>query len=127
MRVDNNLQVLEWIDDQYTNNLYVSSITIAEVQLGIALLPDGKRKTNLIQAAVATFSDFKDTQLNFTEASAFEYAAIVSTCVRMGRPISVEDAQIASIAKVSNAFLVTRNVSDFDMIDGLTTLNPFNN
>ena len=43
----------------------------------------------------------------------------------MGRPISTEDAQIAAIALAHDMTLATRNVSDFEGIDGLQIINPW--
>lgn len=125
MRPKPNRDVIRWLDQQFSNDLYISSITIAEIHLGIALLPDGKRKKTLRLAADFALQDFAENQLNFSEKSAVEYANIVAKRIKVGRPISVEDAQIASIALANKANLVTRNVNDFDRIDGLNIVNPF--
>jgi len=69
--------------------------------------------------------DFKDRCLPFDDQAAAEYAMIVSERVKNGRPISVEDAQIAAISKTANLTLATRNVKDFDHIDGLELINPW--
>jgi predicted nucleic acid-binding protein len=47
--------------------------------------------------------------------------------MRAGRPISVEDAQIAAMAMaLAGGFvLATRNVRDFAEIDGLSMVDPF--
>ena len=126
MRSRPNNNVLDWLDNQYIDDLYISSITIAEIYLGIALLPDGKRKTALTRAANDTLIDFTDKQLDFTPKAALEYADIVASRTRSGKPISVEDAQIAAIARVNNASVVTRNINDFEAI-GVEIINPFNN
>ena len=39
--------VIEWIDAQALETLYLSAITVAELRSGIALLPAGKRRTSL--------------------------------------------------------------------------------
>ena len=52
-------------------------------------------------------ADFADNQLDFTEKSALEYADIVAKRTRAGRPISVEDAQIAAITRENHAMIVT--------------------
>ena len=122
MREKPNAQVLNWVDQQYIETLYISAITIAEIRLGIALLPDGKRKTNLSLAATETMKDFSNNCMDFDGGSAEKYAEVVAHCTKQGRPISVEDAQIASVALVNNAVLVTRNISDFEVIPGLNSL-----
>lgn len=124
MRSRPNDNVLDWLDNQYIEDLYISSITIAEIYLGIALLPEGKRKTALIQAANDTLTDFTDKQLDFTPKAALEYADIVASRTQSGKPISVEDAQIAAIARANNTSVVTRNVNDFEGIK-VEIINPF--
>lgn len=125
MRPKPNKAVLNWLDNQFVDDLYISTITIAEIRLGIALLPSGKRQNELMLAADYTVKDFVGNQLDFTEKSAYAYATIVAKRTRIGRPISIEDAQIAAIASANEAILVTRNVNDFDLIECLEVVNPF--
>ena len=53
------------------------------------------------------------------------YAAILTESRRLGRPISVEDAQIAAIALHHTGQLATRHVADFDFLGDLELLNPW--
>jgi predicted nucleic acid-binding protein len=115
--------VLAWTDAQ--PHLFISAVTRAEVELGVALLPEGRRKRGLEEAAARMFAEFDGRCLVFDERAASHYAALVSSRVRAGRPISVEDAQIASVALAAGFVLATRNVSDFVGIDGLSVVDPF--
>ena len=126
MRPTPNKQVVSWIDKQSEWDLWTSSITLAEIFLGISLLDDGKKKAILFELAQQMFDeDFKGRCLPFDEQAAVEYAAIVAKRIKIGRPVSVEDAQIASISKTANLILATRNIKDFDEIDGLKLINPW--
>ena len=125
MRPQVNPNVIDWLDNQQEGDLYISSITIAEIKLGIALLPEGKKRNLLTGAADYMLQNFADRLLDFDALSAEKYASIVADCTKMGRPISVEDAQIAAISQVHQYVLVTRNVRDFAMIDLLDIYNPF--
>jgi predicted nucleic acid-binding protein len=118
-------RVLEWLDTIPPSECYISAITKAEIELGIALLPDGKRKNSLNASAKLMFNEFPDRCLSFNSVSASNYAAIVAERTRIGRPISVEDAQIAAIALTHDFSLATRNTSDFEFIDGLIFFNPW--
>jgi predicted nucleic acid-binding protein len=69
--------------------------------------------------------DFTDRCLPFDGQAAVEYASIVSERTKQGRPIRVEDAQIAAISKTAKLILATRNIKDFDKIDGLELVNPW--
>ncbi len=125
MRLEPNLSVLAWLDAQPRHGLYISAVTRAEIELGIALLPDSQRKQTLRGAATRMFAEFSGHCLPFDERAATSYAEVVSARVRTGRPISVEDAQIASVAMVWGLVLATRNVGDFAGIDGLSVIDPF--
>lgn len=115
--------VLAWLNRQMTEALFVRAITKAEILRGIALLPDGKRR-----AALAMFTeDFADRCLPVDSASVRPHAELVAHHIHIGRPISVEDAQIAAIALRHTLTLATRNTRDFEAIAGLSMVNPWLN
>lgn len=104
----------------------MSAVTRAGIELGVSLLPDGQRKRGLHLAATAMFTEeFAGRCLPFDERTASRYASIVASRTRIGLPISVKDAQIASIALVHGLTLATRNESDFDLIEDLAQVNPW--
>jgi len=126
MRSQPEQTVLEWFAGRSGDAFYVSSITQAEIMLGIALLPAGKRRDALATAAEVMFSqDFAGRCLPFDMSCAARYAAIVSSRRRAGQAISTEDAQIAAIALTHGYPLATRNTKDFLHIEGLTLYNPW--
>jgi toxin FitB len=126
MRAVPSQAVLNWINGQKANDLFISAITRAEIELGIALLPAGKRRTNLATQAKAMFDeDFAGRCLPFDEKGASLYAALVASRTRQGLPISVEDAQIAAIGLCHRKTLVTRHTADFETIQELNLLNPW--
>ena len=115
--------VVRWAASQPAHSLYTTSITQAEILHGILLLPAGRRRRALEQAAHAMFAeDFADRILAFGSEAAGPYARIAAERRKAGRPISQFDAQIAAIARARGARVATRNVSDYegcgiDMID----------
>jgi predicted nucleic acid-binding protein len=118
--------VVAWLDEQPAGEVYTSAICRAEIELGLLLMPPGKRQEALSQAARAMFAEeFAGRCLPFDEDAARHYAAIVSARTRAGRPISVEDAQTAAIALARRLPLATRNTPDFELIDGLEVVNPW--
>ena len=112
-------QVLTWFGDQAHNPIYTSAITQAEILTGIALLPEGKRRTALFAI------DLAGRCLDFDGTAAQHYAVIVAQRTRMGQPISTEDAQIAAIAIATGHRVVTRNTNDFSDIEDLVVVNPW--
>jgi predicted nucleic acid-binding protein len=126
MRPAPAVQVVTWLDSQASDQVWVSAVTLAEIELGIALMPDGQRKLGLQMAAKAMFAEeFVGRCLPFDEYAATCYANVVASRTRLGRQISVEDAQIASIALAHGLVLATRNERDFELIDELVVVNPW--
>lgn len=128
MRPQPNEHVLRWIDQHASASLWISAITRAEIMLGLSLLPDGKRKQQLMDIATNILNeDFAHRCLAFEQYAAYYYATIVATRTKLGIPISVEDAQIAAIALTNSFSIATRNVKDFNHIEGLTIIDPWGN
>lgn len=126
MRPMPNPKVVFWLDEQPETDIWISAVTLSEILLGLALLPDGKRKWALVGAASQMFeNDFAMRCLPFDCEAADAYALIVSQRNRKGRQISVEDAQIAAIALTADLTLATRNVKDFFGIEKLQIINPW--
>jgi len=125
MKPEPNQTVLEWVDQQQDNTLYICVITRAEIELGVALLPDGKRKRQIADAAKRIFELFEERCLSFNIPAAPVYAQIVANGKQTGRPISVEDAQIAAIALANGIKLATHNVKHFRNIESLEVIDPW--
>lgn len=128
MRPKPNPLVVEWFARHTTANFYVTAITRSEILLGIALLPAGKRRDALSDAAERMFrEDFFGNCLPFDELSATTYAPVVANRRRSGFSITTEDAQIAAIALSHKLPLATRNTKDFLHIADLILYNPWQN
>jgi predicted nucleic acid-binding protein len=118
--------VLDWFTQNTGSAMHISAVTQAEILTGIALLPEGKRRTALATAADLMFEqDFADHCLAFDAVAARNYALIVSERTRHGHPITIEDAQIAATAMTNALVVATRNAADFKNIDGLEIVNPW--
>ena len=118
-------QVEAWMDQQTQGNAWISAITVAEIRTGIALLPDGKRRSQLAKNADRALGEFDSLCISFDALAANDYARLVSARRKRGRPIGYQDAQIAAIARTSGLTLATRNTGDFADIDGLTLVDPW--
>lgn len=126
MRAEPAPLVLEWFARQTSVTFYVTAITQSEILLGIAILPAGKRRDALADAAEKLFrEDFSGNCLPFDNTCSGQYAAVVANRRRSGFSITTEDAQIAAIALSHKLPLATRNTKDFLHIDGLTLYNPW--
>ena len=125
MRPRPNPTVVAWAD-AHTAEAWVSAITQAEIELGIALLPEGKRREAIASAARRMFEeDFAGRCLPFDALAAERFARLVADRRRRGRPITTQDAQIAAIALANTMPLATRNLGDFEAIAGLVLVDPW--
>ncbi|WP_299881632.1 type II toxin-antitoxin system VapC family toxin [uncultured Cocleimonas sp.] len=125
MRPDPNSNVISWLNEQQTPQLFLSSITIAEVGYGLYVLPEGKRKQQLqLRFEQFTKKAFSYRILDFTEQAAKNFARVMGDKHQAGRPMSVPDGQIAAIALANGFALATRNIKDFEDC-GVELLNPF--
>lgn len=126
MRPSPAQQVLDWFAAQTPSQLHTSVVTYAEVLAGIALLAAGKRRDALALAATQMFEeDFAGRCLDFGGLAVGHYAYVRAIRQQLGRPIDTADAQIAAIALAANLKLVTRNTKDFEGIDNLMLVNPW--
>jgi predicted nucleic acid-binding protein len=117
--------LLTWLDQQESDTLYITSVTIGEIMYGLHALPSGKRRTSLEVAFKQVLSEaFMDRSFPFDDAAAMMYGKIMGSCKEKGRVMSVCDGQIASIASHRHARLATRNVKDFEACK-ITLVNPF--
>jgi len=118
-------EVAAWVTAQPEELLYTTAISQAEVLAGIEVLPDGRRRAALEKAALAMFADdFDGRILPFDSEAAAAYADIFATRRQAGRPTPPHDLMIASIARASDAIVVTRNTVDFAGC-GVTLINPW--
>jgi predicted nucleic acid-binding protein len=125
MRAKPSGAVVRWVAARPAASLYVTSITLAEIFHGVALLPAGRRRESIQAAAESMFEvEFGGHVLPFDGIAARAYAAIAAARREAGRPISNFDAQIAATALIARASLATRNVADFEGC-GLNLLNPW--
>ena len=119
-----NQNALFWIQD-HVDDVGITSISLEKLYYGILLLPDGKRKRKLKETIDAVVRDCSDRTLSFDAFCSFLCADIRSKARKAGRVGTIEDFMIAAICLRDDLALVTRNVKDFDFIDNLEIVNPF--
>lgn len=118
-------RVVEWLSEHPRASVFTTTITRGEILYGIQVLPAGKRRNALWNAAMQIFDVDLDGQvLSFDSTAADSYAQVSAARRAAGRPIAQFDAQIAGITLSRGAQLATRNVKDFDAC-GLEVINPW--
>lgn len=118
-------RVREWLSDQPRASVFTTTITRGEILYGIRVLPAGRRRDGLWDAAMKILDiDMAGQVLTFDSLAADEFAEISAMRRGAGRPISQFDAQIAGITRSRGAQLATRDVNDFDAC-GFDVINPW--
>lgn len=117
--------VLDWLDQLPRESRYITSITQAEILRGIGVLPDGRKKQQLLNSMrTALAENFRGRVLPFDHRAAEEFAVIWVSRTREGRPISMADAMIAAICRSVGATIATRDVGGFENC-GIRIVNPW--
>ena len=125
MRPNPSTKVVSWLDQRRPWEMAISSITIAEISYGLAIMPLGNRKQSLESIfRLVVDTRFKNRILSFDENAAQVYGILMAQRKLSGSPASIPDAQIASIAKVNGTSLATRNTRDFNDF-GIELINPY--
>ena len=117
--------VIEWLNRQVSSLVYVSTVTIGEIEYGLRVLPHGSRRTILREKFERFIAEaFAHRVLDFDERAARIYGEVMGRRRELGRPLSVPDGQIASAATSRGYAVATRNVRDFEDC-GIEIIDPF--
>ena len=116
--------LLEWMALQADEDLFIASMTVAEIWRGILRLPIGRRRRDLeawFAGSDGLRSVFAGRILAFDEPAAMIWARLMSEGDAIGRPRDSSDMVIAAVAEANDCVVVTDNERDFN---GLRFLNP---
>ncbi len=111
--------VLSWLDLQNPNDLYLTSVTVAELELGVQVMPTGKRR-NLLQSSITALieRDFHSRILSFDLPAARMFASHIAAARRAGHGVGMNDGLIAGIALAQGKCAVaTRDRSPFEAMN----------
>jgi len=114
-----------WLNSQSVETLFLTSTSLAELLLGVELLPVGRRRAVLDFVLHENISQlFGPRILPFDHRAAAAYATIVSKSRASGIAIAILDAQIAAVAIVHGFTVATRDTAPF-IAAGVPVLNPW--
>jgi predicted nucleic acid-binding protein len=125
MRADGNPVVANWLDRQIVDTLYLTTVNLAELLLGIELMPFGVRRSRLearIGEIIAVFGERR--MLVFDARAARLFAVLVARARAAGHAIAVADGQIAAIAAAHGFSVATRDTAPF-IAAGVPVIDPW--
>ena len=118
-------RVLDWINTQAIETLYLSAISVAELRFGAALLPSGRRKAKLQNRLEDKLLPlFAGRILPLDVAVTKTYAELMSQARMSGQSISTADGYIAATAAANEMIIATRDTNPFAAA-GLEVINPW--
>jgi hypothetical protein len=106
--------VVQWLDRQAAESIWITAVTLFEVRFGIARLPAGRRRRALQSDFERLLEEYLENRtLDFDSPAAAAAAALAAARERRGRPVDARDTFIAGIALARRATLATRNARHF--------------
>jgi predicted nucleic acid-binding protein len=118
-------RVVEWIDAQALDTLFLSSITVAELRAGVALLPAGKRRAGLLESLeTRVLPLFAGRVLPFDVSCTQAYAELMAKARAAGLTLPSADGFIAAIAAANGLAVASRDTGPF-VAAGVTVMNPW--
>jgi predicted nucleic acid-binding protein len=110
-----NPAVVNWLDEQDEQTLFLSVLNLGELQKGISKLPDGTKKDEL-QAWVALdlVERFTGRILEIDLETALCWGRLQGEAEQAGEKLPVMDSLIAATASAHGLIVVTRNDRDIE-------------
>jgi predicted nucleic acid-binding protein len=119
-----NTRVLSWVNRQPQELLYLTAVSVAELQEGLLLLPEGKRK-GLLRSLMENITDgFVNPVLVFDREAGYKYAELVIKAKANRYTLPIADGYIASIAAIHGFAVATRDIEPFRAA-GVPVINPW--
>jgi toxin FitB len=116
--------LINWMAQQTDEDLFIASLTVAEIRRGLLETPDGKKRRTLqrwFSGPDGPQALFAGRILPFDEAAGLVWARLMAEGTRRGRRRGALDMIIAAVAEVNDCVVVTDNETDFA---GMTIVNP---
>jgi len=118
--------VVQWLDNQPTESIWTTSVTVFEIRTGIELLVPSRRRRRLADMFTQLLAEDLDGRVqSFDLTAALAAGTIAASRQRRGQSVEIRDVQIAGIAASRHATVATRNTPHFDGA-GIELVNPWN-
>jgi predicted nucleic acid-binding protein len=110
--------VVSWLDQQVPESIWTTSINVFEIEFGLAIMDEGRRRTDLTRAFGELLrEDLAGRVALFDVAAARAAATLAARRQRAGRPVDFRHTEIAGVALARRARIATRNIRHFQDLD----------
>jgi len=125
LRREPSVAVIEWLDAQNVETLFLAAISLAEMRFGVAALPEGRRRDWLEQSIEQRVVPlFRGRILPFDDAASKAYASLRAKARGTGNAMASADGFIAATAAANGLIVATRDVAPF-VAAGLRVIDPW--
>ena len=120
-----SIAVVEWLDRQAAETLFIASTSLAELVCGVHFLPAGRRRAQVADALAELLANlFGPRILAFDEPAARAYGPLVVRARKAGHTVTIADAQIAAVASLRGFSVATRDTGPF-VAAGVAVIDPW--
>lgn len=117
--------VVRWLDRQPPLSVWITAITLMEVQYGLETMPRGPRQEAMARSfELLMREEIEDRVASFDAEAAQQTARLMSARKVRGRLGELKDTMIAGIAEATGATVATRNVTHFADLS-VPVVNPW--
>jgi len=119
-----SMPLLAWMAEQDDDDLFIASLTLAEIRRGVLAKPRGRKRDELeawFAGPEGPPALFAGRILPFDDRAAFAWARLMAEGAARGRPRSALDMIVAATAEANGCTVVTANEKDFA---GIEIVNP---
>ena len=117
--------LVQWLKQQDEFSLYLSVITIGELQKGIGKLPDSRKRRQLQEWVTHDLTRrFTGRILNIDQEVAQKWGDLSASAEKTGRPVPVLDGLLVATAQAHGLTFVTRNTTHVE-VTGVPLLDPW--
>jgi toxin FitB len=125
LKLKPDVDVMGWLSAQAPESLFVTTITVAEMLVGVEKMPQGRKRAALLAALnEQVWPLFAGRVLSFDVPSATAFSKVIVATNAVGNDIDFANAAIAAISIANGFHLATRNVRDFRGVK-LELMNPW--
>jgi len=118
-------KVIRWVDSIDEEKIFISVITLGQIQRGVERLPESARKTELLVWMNTALSErLAGRMLPLDASTMLLWGSLTARLERLGQPLPVMDSLIAATALQHSLIIATRNLADFS-ITGVQVINPW--
>ena len=121
--------LIAWLSKQADEDLFIASLTVAEIWFGVLEKPAGKKRAQLerwFAGPEGPQSLFAGRVLPFDEKAGLIWARLMAEGTKAGRPRSALDMILAAVAEANHCIVVTDNERDFTGLKFINPLRSFN-